>query len=116
MQTIVTENKTFFGVNKRPYNPIGEAYFNADKLTKQRFIDVARTRVEKMGGDATDLARNFRDVHSKVNITKVPVSFFHAAHLVFGMSFPLSVSERKIVKEEIFTAGGKDFILTVSEL
>lgn len=116
MQTIVTQSKTFFGVNKRPYNAIGEAYFNADKLTRQRFIDVAQTRVEKLGGDATNLGRTFRDVHSKVNITKVPVCFFHAAHLVFNMSFPLSVSERKIVKEEMFSAGGKDFILTVSEL
>lgn len=116
MQTIVTQNKTFFGENKRPYNVIGEAYFNADKPTKQRFIDVAKTRVEKLGGDATDLARNFRDVHSKVNITKVPVVFFHSAHLVFGLSFPLSVSERKVIKEEIFSAGGKDLILTVCEL
>lgn len=116
MQTIVNKNKTFFGVNKRPYNAIGEAYFNADKLTRQRFIDVAQTRIEKMGGDATNLGRTFRDVHSKVNITKVPVAFFHAAHLIFGMSFPLSVSERKIVKEEMFNAGGKDFILTVAEL
>jgi hypothetical protein len=32
------------------------------------------------------------------------------------MSFPLSVSERKIVKQEMFSAGGKDFILTVAEL
>jgi hypothetical protein len=116
MQTIVTENKTFFGQNKRPFNPIGEAYYKADKLTKQKFIDVAKTRIEKLGGDATNLGRTFRDVHSKVNITKVPVAFFHSAHLVFGMSFPLSVSERKIVKQEMFSAGGKDFILTVAEL
>lgn len=101
----------------RLYNSVGEKYFDSTEGERKRFIELAEEKALQLGSDAKNFAKLFYETHSKCPISNVYTYFLHAAHILWGMSFDLSVKARSAQATTVHVIHeGKPLTITIESV
>ncbi|MBA4849459.1 hypothetical protein [Emticicia sp. BO119] len=96
------------------FNIIGQRYQSATIAEKEQFIAIAETKALELGSEQNNFAQMFRQTQSKLPIANVKTYFLHAAHLVWGLEFDLTVKARSKDAKTIYSEfEGKSIAVTI---